>query len=254
MAKPSSKTRSRIAPHVLGWINDPASFALPEGVQTREVVMPDHEVTFAFTNPDDRIQRKHRRGKYYEPDELEAIRAYVKPGDIFCDLGTNIGNHTLFALLSLKVAKSIVVEPNVKAYELLVANLVLNNLLDKVDTQHLGLGVGSEASGGFGMSVPDRNLGAGTLQAGTGDIEVRTADELLVGQHVDFVKIDVEGMEIDVIKGLRQTLSRCKPTVFVEIDRENNDAFCALMAELGYTEALEVRKLRFNRNAIFIPA
>ncbi len=254
MKKPSSKPRTRIAPHVQGWIDDPASFALPEGVQTNHVVMPDHEVTFAFSNPDDRIQRKHRRGKYYEPDELEAIRAYIKPGDTFCDLGTNIGNHTLFALLSLKAAKSIVVEPNVKAYELLVANLLINNLLDRVDLRHLGLGVGREASGGFGMSVPDKNLGAGTLQAGMGDIEIKTGDELLADQQIDFLKIDVEGMEIDVVEGLRQTLLRCRPTIFVEIDRENNDAFCALMAELGYHEALEVRKLRFNRNAIFTPA
>ena len=206
MKKPSSKTRSRIAPHVQKWISDPASFALPEGVETRQVSLPDHEVIFAFSNPEDRIQRKHRRGKYYEPDELEAIRAYLKPGDVFCDLGTNIGNHTLFALLSLGASKSIVVEPNVAAYALLVANLVLNGLLDRVDTQHLGLGVGRKASGGFG------------------------------------------------IEGLRRTIARCKPRIFVEIDRENNAEFCALMAELGYVEALEVRKLRFNRNAIFVPA
>ena len=253
MKKPSAKTLSRIAPHVQHWINDPASFVLPEGVQTRQVTLPDHEVIFAFSNPEDRIQRKHRRGKYYEPDELEAIRGYLKPGDVFCDLGTNIGNHTLFALLSLKASKSIVVEPNVKAYELLVANLVLNNLLDRVDTRHLGLGVGRAASGGFGMSVPEKNLGAGTLQAGTGDIEIKPADDLLAGQQIDFIKIDVEGMEIDVVEGLRHTLARCKPTIFVEIDRDNNAAFSALMAELGYAEALEVRKLRFNRNAIFVP-
>lgn len=254
MKKPSSKTRSRIAPHVQKWISDPASFALPEGVETRQVSLPDHEVIFAFSNPEDRIQRKHRRGKYYEPDELEAIRAYLKPGDVFCDLGTNIGNHTLFALLSLGASKSIVVEPNVAAYALLVANLVLNGLLDRVDTQHLGLGVGRKASGGFGMSVPEKNLDAGTLKAGTGDIEIKTGDALLADQQVDFIKIDVEGMEIDVIEGLRQTIARCKPRIFVEIDRENNTEFCALMAELGYVEALEVRKLRFNRNAIFVPA
>mgnify|MGYP000951908318 CR=1 FL=1 len=111
-----------------------------------------------------------------------------------------------------------------------------------------------QASGGFGMSVPEKNLGAGTLKAGTGDIEIKTGDALLADQQVDFIKIDVEGMEIDVIEGLRQTIARCKPRIFVEIDRENNNEFCALMAELGYVEALEVRKLRFNRNAIFVPA
>jgi FkbM family methyltransferase len=251
---PDSAAPNRIAPHVLRWIKDPASFVLPAGVLTNHVVLPDHEVTFAFTNPDDRIQRKHRRGKYYEPDELEAIRSYLKPGAVFCDLGSNIGNHTLFALLSLGAARSIVVEPNPAAYELLTINLILNNLLDRVDLSHLGFGVGSEASGGFGMSVPETNLGAGSLQAGTGDIEIRTADSLLADTPVDFIKIDVEGMEIAVLQGLRATLARCKPTVFVEIDRDNNTAFCALMAELGSVEALEVRKLRFNRNAIFTPA
>lgn len=216
--------------------------------------MADHVVTFALTNPNDRIQRKHRRGKYYEPEELEAIRSYIKPGAVFCDLGSNIGNHTLFALLSLGAARAIVVEPNPTAYELLTINLILNNLIDRVDLSHLGFGVGSEASGGFGLSVPDTNLGAGSLQAGTGDIEIRTADSLLGDTPVDFIKIDVEGMEVAVLQGLRATLARCKPTVFVEIDRDNNTAFCALMAELGYVEALEVRKLRFNRNAIFTPA
>jgi FkbM family methyltransferase len=251
---PDTLSPPRIAPHVLAWIKDPASLVLPDGVQTNHVVMPDHEVTFAFTNPNDRIQRKHRRGKYYEPDELEAIRGFFKPGSIFCDLGSNIGNHTLFALLSLGAARSIVVEPNPTAYELLTINLILNNLLDRVDLSHLGFGVGSEASGGYGMSVPDTNLGAGSLQAGAGTIEIRTADSLLAETHVDFIKIDVEGMEVAVLQGLRDTLARCKPVVFVEIDRANDAAFCALMADLGYVEALEVRRLRFNRNAIFTPA
>ena len=59
---PDTVAPPRITPQVQAWIRDPASFVLPAGVLTNHVVMPDREVTFAYTNPDDRIQRKHRRG------------------------------------------------------------------------------------------------------------------------------------------------------------------------------------------------
>ena len=57
---------------------------------------------------------------------------------------------------------------------------------------------------------------------------------LLNGRHIDFIKIDTEGMEIDVLKGLQDTIATCRPTMFVEVDHQNGDAFRAFLRRSGY--------------------
>jgi FkbM family methyltransferase len=49
----------------------------------------------------------------------------------------------------------------------------------------------------------------------TGDIKVRTLDSFCF-ESVDFIKIDVEGMEYDVLRGSTETLMRCRPIVLFE--------------------------------------
>jgi hypothetical protein len=59
------------------------------------------------------------------------------------------------------------------------------------------------------------------------DVEIRTLDSVLQGRNInqdDFIKIDVEGAEIDVLKGSLQTLERHQPTLCIEVCAHTYDA------------------------------
>lgn len=74
------------------------------------------------------------------------------------------------------------------------------------------------ARGRVAMKTPELAGGldtGGTHVGGEGEIEMRALDEFDF-HDVDFLKIDVEGLELDVVRGAEQTILRCRPCVIVE--------------------------------------
>lgn len=208
---------------------------------------------FTVTNPKDAIQRHHRAGTFYEPEELEIIRQYCPPGAVYCDIGTNIGNHALFALKFLAVQKAILFEPNPKAIEILLSNLALNGVMDRCDLQHLGVGLSDHEQDGLGIEAPERNLGGGQMVEGTGALRVIPGDQALADTHVDFIKIDVEGMEMQALGGLAQTIARCRPRIFIELDRGNKESFGKWVKDNHYEIRARFRRYRVNENFLLVP-
>jgi len=210
-------------------------------------------MVFSVDMKRDPIQRSHREGHFYEEEELSVIKALFPFGGTFVDIGANIGNHGLFAAAFLSAARVIPFEPNPKALKLLLANISANGLVAKYDLSHLGKGLGAAPSAGFGMEARDRNLGAAKMLPDEGDIEITTGDLALEGDQPDFIKIDVEGMEIQVLSGLRDTIRRCRPALLVEVDRENDDDFHALIAEMGYGVVDTLQRYNRNKNYVIKP-
>jgi FkbM family methyltransferase len=207
-------------------------------------------VFFTILNPRDVIQRHHLRGEFYEPEELEIIRQHCPPGAVFCDIGANIGNHALFVLKFLRPARVLVFEPNPEAIALLTSNLELNGVIDRCDTSRLGVGLSDVESTGMGLVTHDRNLGAARMVEtdGDGGLTVRTGDALLAGIVPTFLKIDVEGMEMQVLAGLAKTITTHRPTIFIEVDRVNDAAFKAWVATSGYAIRATFKRYRTNEN------
>jgi FkbM family methyltransferase len=224
----------------------------PPGQVVRTVIW-GQPVYFTITNGKDAIQRHHRAGSFYEPEELEIIRQYCPPGSVYCDIGTNIGNHALFALKFLGVEKAILFEPNPKAIEILLSNLALNGVTSRCDLQHLGVGLSDHAQSGLGIEAPARNLGGGQMVEGTGELRVIPGDQALADTHVDFIKIDVEGMEMKALGGLSQTIARCRPRIFIELDRGNKDAFLEWIKANHYEIRARFRRYRVNENFLLVP-
>lgn len=211
------------------------------------------DLCFATTRERDPIQRKHRKGKFYEAHELNQIKAHFPFGGTFVDIGANVGNHSLYVAAFLNPGVIIPFEPNPEAYKLLLANVAMNGVADRFDLSNLGLGVSSGRDGGFGVSGAERNLGGGKLTAGTGDIATVSGDEALAGRTVDMIKIDVEGMEMAVLEGLRETLARCRPVLLIEIMNRQAEAFDNWRQENAYDVAEEVQRYAGNRNFLLIP-
>jgi FkbM family methyltransferase len=211
-------------------------------------------VHFTLTDKTDVIQRSHYGGQFYEPEELAIIGKWLRPGAVFCDIGANIGNHTLFALKILKAAKSILFEPNPEAIVVLRANIEVNGLGPQADLSFIGIGLSDTSSSGMSMSAPQKNLGAARMVSGGGDIRTMRGDEALAGTHVDFIKMDIEGMEVQALSGLTETIARCRPMLFIEVDNRNAESFKTWVGASGYRIEASFQRYRTNVNHLVIPA
>jgi FkbM family methyltransferase len=161
----------------------------------------------------------------------------LQPGDVVCDVGANVGAITLMFARHVPEGAVYAFEPVRAHYQLLVTNVTLNELTN-VAPFHAAVG----AAGGRirAPRVPfslERNLGAIALEDFAEDGEevplIRIDDLKLPACAL--LKIDVEGMEADVVRGAAATLDRCRPLLFVENERpDRSTALIELLIDLGY--------------------
>lgn len=211
-------------------------------------------VTFCTAMQNDPIQRKMRAGAFYETTDLYLLDPYFPRGGTFVDIDANIGNHSLYFALILGAGRVIPVEPNPLSYRLLVQNVIANGLVDRVDLTRLGVGVSDRDETGFGMEGRERNLGAASMIRGDGDIAVHRADTLLAGVTPDFIKIDVEGMELQALAGLTGVLDRCRPPLFVEVGAANEAAFRDWADTNRYRIEMVRQRYRTAKNFLLVAA
>lgn len=210
-------------------------------------------VLFATDKLRDPIQRHHRKGEFYEEEELAQLREIFPENGVFVDIGTNIGNHSLFVAKFLNPSKIIPFEPNPLAYRLLMANIAFNGLGDLFDVSFLGLGLSDKPADGFAMTSQEKNLGAAKMVEGEGSISVIRGDDALASEMPDLIKIDVEGMEMMVLAGIEQTIARAQPKILIEVDQENYYAFDAWVEKVGYKVTKQVQRYRSNKNFFLEP-
>jgi FkbM family methyltransferase len=175
-----------------------------------------------ITNPLDIIQVSHLAGKFFDEDGLRGVRKYANPGCRVIDVGANIGNHTLWFCKALNASMVFPVEPNPAALKVLKANLNQNQLETQIDKRGLGIGLG-KCESWFKMETADKNnLGATQLVSDRdGEVRVVSLDELMEGETADFLKIDAEGMEMDVLFGARRFIKKSRPIIWIEVLRRN---------------------------------
>lgn len=175
-----------------------------------------------ITNPCDLIQRCHVEGRFFEETELDRLRGLVAPGARIVEVGANIGNHVVWYAQHLAPRAILPVEPNPAAIALLEANIAANGLAPVIDRRGIGLGAG-RAAGRYRAETEDPdNLGATTLVPDPdGGLAVVPLDAFLGQDRVDFIKIDAEGMEMEVLAGAAATIARDRPVIWVETLRAN---------------------------------
>ena len=246
----------RLQPAVRRALGNQNRFRTPRRVRTIMSHRYDVPVIFCVNNPDDRIHIRQTKGFFYEEEELAMMAEHMPKGGTFCDIGANVGNHSLYMLLKGGAGRVVPVEPNPDAISLLLSNMILNRVADRVALETLGYGLDEGAADDLAIHAPRANLGWAKLKkAGEGDdaISVRAGDELFEGMKIDVLKMDVEGMEIGALKGLKATIARCKPTMFIEVDTTNLDSFHALMNDYGYDVAHAFKATRVNQNFLLKP-
>jgi FkbM family methyltransferase len=157
----------------------------------------------------------------YAREELRLIEDVLGAIDspVAIDVGANVGHHTLF--MALHAQRVIAFEP-FAAVAAALKRKVADNGLENVAVLDCALGDRNMTATYF--KPIGHNTGTGGFVApgdgrDTVQLPIRIGDEVLAETGVDrvhFIKIDTEGFEAFVLRGLRQTLSRCRPIVLFE--------------------------------------
>ena len=189
-----------------------------------------------YTGRNAGIEREQTRGLFFEAMELEELRKVVRPGARIVDVGANTGNHTIFFAGPMKAASVTPLEPLPAAANALRAS-VLRNGLKNVDLSHLGIGIAGKPGRARLVFSTRGGLGATSLEPDpAGEISVATLDSV-ISDPVDFLKVDVEGMEMSVLAGSQELIAKSRPLIFIEIANRNTMAFCDWLNTAGYEVA-----------------
>jgi len=174
------------------------------------------------------------------------------------DVGANIGNHSIF--FADRFARVVAVEPNPAFCLAFRASLALNHLSN---VQLLECGFGAQAGMFAYRQSGAENLGASRFLA-TGEesapdcpqLEIKVGDDVVAALDlppIGLIKIDVEGLELAVLNGLRRTLISQDPIVMFEahpeVDRASAEATLSFLRELGFVHLYSCERPRMSRRA-----
>lgn len=214
------------------------------------VALPEGELSFRCRSA---IEENRVAGLLSkEPGTIRWLRESLSPGDVFVDVGANIGIYSLFAAkLVGPSGKVYAFEPHAANFESLLHNIGANQLIGSCfplssalsdRSAYLPFFYASPASGSSMSQLgrPDNPCGD-DLSNKLAEIKHATSlNELIVAEVIErpnHIKIDVDGIEADIIRGMCGLLeSESRPdSVQVEVQPDTNVAVVELMTGSGYT-------------------
>jgi FkbM family methyltransferase len=188
----------------------------------------------------------------FESDTLRALESRVLPGATVLDVGANVGAHTLhLARLVGDTGRVIACEPTDFAVAKLRANLKSNPALEPrvriyqaflVEEGRDALVPALASSWPVDGTAPDDVEMCSRSMTLTG-ATARSLDSILAAEGdplVAFMKMDVDGYEVEVLRGARRLLERSRPTIVMELapyvfhPAEKFDELVALLTGFGY--------------------
>ena len=192
----------------------------------------------------------------YEPRDVAALKGLLQcrrdhfgDGVVAIDCGANIGVHSVeWARLMKKWGSVIAIEAQERLFYALAGNITLQNCFNARAIWAAASNVPGEisfpepdyqAQGSFGSL--ELRAGVGTEFIGqpidyakpTSTVKTLAIDSLEL-KRLDLLKIDVEGMEGEVLDGAAATITRCKPVLFVETVKSDKAVISAALRNEGY--------------------
>lgn len=194
-----------------------------------------------YNNKDAWIGKSIEKYGEFSESEVQVFRSAIQPGSVVLDIGANIGCHTV--AFSRIIGENGVVfsyEPERTNFNTLAGNVALNNLrnvyvfqkaigettrfiqvpeLDYDQTTNFG-----------GLSFADKEYSS----CPNYPIQLITVDEQNF-LRLDFIKIDIEGMEKEALQGAKKTIEKFKPTLYLDNDRDEKSKFLIeYLKSIGY--------------------
>lgn len=203
-------------------------------------------------------------GRWYDLEASLLVEALVQDGDRVLDVGANFGHFSLAAAKAVGPSGSVVsFEPNPNAFARLSVHLDLNEL-SWVEANNIGV---SDTENCLALSIPSINSGEATFgtskyqDVSVVEVSVRRLDDIASQKKVSFLKIDVEGFEVHVLRGAKTILERDRPMVLTEVIEkhlqgagESRASLAQLMKDLGYKSFLLGLKGRGARQRLSLSA
>lgn len=196
-----------------------------------------------YAMPNDYIGSSIIRTKKYEPHVTKLLRHELRTGEVFLDIGGNIGYYTMLAASIVgESGKVICFEPNPQNLQLIYEGLLTNNFHNVVVYPYAA----SDRADILKFTTVGSNGGIVTEASQDQKyyllVQSVRIDEIVSDQTIDFVKIDVEAHEPYVIRGMSKLIQQWRPKIITEFHpwamRINNietpKDYLVQLAELGY--------------------
>jgi FkbM family methyltransferase len=207
-------------------VRPPAAFFSPRKVETRHG-------TFSIYDEDELVGLSLATYGEYSESEVVVFRKCLRPGHVAIDVGANIGAFTVpMARLVGPTGQVIAFEASPTNVPLLMSNLAQNGLpqakvIPMAASDHVGTIKVSRQDALHAYCRPEIN---------DGDFEIgcTTIDSLEL-PAVQFIKIDVDRHEQQVLRGAEATIKRCRPIIYIENeDQDTSEALIAQLVSYGY--------------------
>lgn len=181
----------------------------------------------------DYIQKKiYEELKPYELTMLKDIISRCKSNDIILDVGSNVGNHTLFFAANNLFVYSF--EANSILFDIMINSIKLNKFENI--TKCYNIAVSDSVSKAKFVTFDETNLGGQSLEiSNDGDISTIPLDNVDFHGKVAVIKIDVEGMECNVLNGAKNLIAKDRPLLYVEaINMDSFKNISYILNDLNY--------------------
>jgi FkbM family methyltransferase len=154
---------------------------------------------------------------------IRLVSRYVTPGSLVLDVGASFGLWTIPLGRHVQSLEGLLwsFEPNPDNVRWLVTNIAANNLADVVHVRAEALGAQARTAR---LSMTEHGGGNGALDVSHARdgrvVRVTRLDDLTLPRQVSFIKLDVEGFELEVLRGAINTIKRDRPVIFGEFSAE----------------------------------
>ena len=178
----------------------------------------------------------HAGGRLTEIEELRAIKAAIPPGGSVCEIGVLLGNHTAYFLRNLRPRRLLALEADPLMIPGIEKVMAWNNVADtevEVRNRFISDGPGTMEFGG--VEVPKSSL----------DVEIT--------EPVDFLKIDVDGAEVDLLHAAERVLATHRPAMMIEVNLVTEATCKDWLTARGFVQEQRISHGHYA-NLLFRPA
>lgn len=210
---------------------------MEKSIQTIETVQVQQRAFLSGYTGEYVFERIRSTDDFYELELLNKWIKNLEHAKVIYDIGANIGNHTIYFALNTN-AQIFAFEPMPMNFSLLEKNINDNNMESRIISYNFALG---DYEGIAQMEFEqEKNNGTATILPsekteinGGVEVKVNILDQMDIPLP-DFIKIDVEGFELNVLKGMKNILKMAEASLWIEVDEKNAKLIYEFLTQIGY--------------------